>query len=184
MQPFLGFATYFAPLCYVFRDRTSLYSVSRALYCRLWCKLNVFSSDPDTLLTVCRTFEELLLQSHSALFLHLVAIGFQPLKVWCWVTPRSIQTSQSPFHLSCRWLSRGSNSASRVCWRWTSYCICGTGSSVSITPHTDRSPGAVSHTGMSPGYMDPLLLAVAAAAIFLHRADALMRVICSSICCR
>lgn len=40
-----------------------------------------------------------------------------------------------------------------------------------------RWPVAVSHNCMSPGYMDPLLLAVAAAAIFLYRADALMRVI-------
>ncbi len=81
IQPFLGFATYFAPLCYVFRSRASLYSMSRALFCRLWCKLNVLSGDGDTLLTVCKTFESLLMQSHPQLFLHLVDMGLQPLKV-------------------------------------------------------------------------------------------------------
>lgn len=81
VQPFLGFATYFAPLCYVFKSRPSLYTMSRALFCQLWCRLNVLSSDANTLLPVCKTFEGLLLQVQPRLFLHLVNIGLQPLKV-------------------------------------------------------------------------------------------------------
>lgn len=81
VQPFLGFATYFAPLCYVFKARPSLYSMARVLFCNLWCRLNVLSSDANTLLSVCKTFECLLLQVHPRLFLHMVNIGLQPLKV-------------------------------------------------------------------------------------------------------
>lgn len=81
VQPFLGFATYFAPLCYVLKSRPSLYTVSRTLYCQLWCRLNVLSSDANTLLPVCKLFEVLLLQTQPALFMHMVNIGLQPLKV-------------------------------------------------------------------------------------------------------
>lgn len=81
VQPFLGFATYFAPLCYVLKSRPSLYTVARSLYCQLWCRLNVLSSDANTLLPVCKLFEMLLLQTQPALFMHLVNIGLQPLKV-------------------------------------------------------------------------------------------------------
>ena len=81
VQPFLGFATYFAPLCYVYKSRPSLYTITRSLWCELWCRLNVLSSDANTLLPVCKTFECLLLQMQPRLFLHLVNIGVQPLKV-------------------------------------------------------------------------------------------------------
>jgi len=81
VQPFLGLAIYFAPLCYVFRDRAALYSASRILWCRLWCRLNVLSGDAGTLLHVCATFESLLMSAHPRLFIHLVNIGVQPLQV-------------------------------------------------------------------------------------------------------
>jgi len=83
VQPFLGFATYFAPLCYVIKPRASLYTMSRLLFCQLWCRLNVLSGDANTLLPVCKLFEVLLLQMQPRLFMHLVNIGLQPLKVMC-----------------------------------------------------------------------------------------------------
>ena len=81
IQPFLGFATYFAPLCYVYKSRGSLYTMSRTMFCQLWCRLNVLSGDANTLLPVCKTFEVLLLQTQPQLFMHMVNIGLQPLKV-------------------------------------------------------------------------------------------------------
>lgn len=81
VQPFLGFASYFAPVCYIYKHKGSLYSVCRLIWCELWCKLNVLTSDPETLLSVCKTFEMLLLQIDPNLFLHLVGVGCQPLKV-------------------------------------------------------------------------------------------------------
>lgn len=84
IQPFLGLATYFAPLCYIYKDKVSLYHVSRFFFCNLWCKMNVISSSVEydgTLIYVCKTFESLLIQSHPQLFLHLINIGLPPLKV-------------------------------------------------------------------------------------------------------
>jgi hypothetical protein len=81
IQPFLGFAMYFAPLCYVFKNTSSLYSVSREMFCRIWCKLNVISADRETLLSVCKTFECLLIKINPHLFIHMVNICASPLKV-------------------------------------------------------------------------------------------------------
>lgn len=81
VQPFLGFAIYFAPLCYVCRDRVSIYSVLRQMWAKLWCKLNVLSGDEGTLLHVCATFESLLMTLHPRLFLHCLKIGIQPLQI-------------------------------------------------------------------------------------------------------
>jgi hypothetical protein len=81
VQPFLGFATYFAPLCYIFRSKSSLYQVSKYFWCRLWCRLNVISADPDTLLPICKTFECLLIRSHPKLFMHLLNLGVTPIKI-------------------------------------------------------------------------------------------------------
>lgn len=81
VQPYLGFSTYFAPLCYIFKHKPSLYSVTRHLYCSLWCKLNVLCSDSGTLVALCQAFESLLMDCNARLFLHLVSIGVQPLRV-------------------------------------------------------------------------------------------------------
>jgi hypothetical protein len=81
VQPFLGLASYFAPLCYLFKDQTSIYSVARLMYARLWSRMNVITSDPGTLLHVCCTFESLLASVHLRLFLHLLSLGVQPLQV-------------------------------------------------------------------------------------------------------
>jgi hypothetical protein len=80
VQPFLGLAAYAAPLCYVF-DRVSLQSVLSASYCRLWCRLNVLTSDHHTLLQTCSTFEHLLIHANHKLFQHLCKIGLKPLHV-------------------------------------------------------------------------------------------------------
>jgi hypothetical protein len=79
--PYLGFTTYFAPLCYLSRSRIMLYSLSKFLFCFLWSKINVFSSDSDTLIHLCKTFEHLLWTSNPKLFLHLVSINLHPIKV-------------------------------------------------------------------------------------------------------
>eukprot|EP01041_Mallomonas_annulata_P000324 gene324-586_t len=75
VQPFLGLSSYFAPLCYVYRDHSSLYSVAKLMYCRLWSRLNVISSDSGTLVHVCKTFESLLASVHMSLYLHLLSLG-------------------------------------------------------------------------------------------------------------
>ena len=80
VQPFLGMAAYAAPLCYVFQP-ASLHSVLLHLYGRLWCRLNVLTSDHHTLLQTCSTFEHLLLHANIKLFMHLTRLGMKPLHV-------------------------------------------------------------------------------------------------------
>jgi len=80
VQPFLGLAAYAAPLCYVF-EPVSLQSVLAAAYCRIWCRLNVLTSDHHTLLQVCASFEHLLIHANHKLYLHLCKIGLKPLHV-------------------------------------------------------------------------------------------------------
>ena len=94
VQPFLGLCSYFAPLCFIFRSSRplqagrskedghgALYSMTRVTYQRIWCRMNVLSSDPGTLIYVCKLFEDILMSQHPRLFLHLVNIGVQPLYV-------------------------------------------------------------------------------------------------------
>ena len=86
VHPFLGLASYFAPLCYVFKRGASLYSVARESYTLLWCKLSVISSDKDTILYISNFFENLLLEVQPRLFLHLQNIGIQPLQIaFTWI---------------------------------------------------------------------------------------------------
>lgn len=83
VQPYLGLTIYFAPLCYLYTHKQSalLYGMGRYLYQQLWCQCNVLSADPGCLLYLCKLFESLLFSSHPKLFLHLVTMGIQPLKV-------------------------------------------------------------------------------------------------------
>jgi Rab-GTPase-TBC domain len=130
VQPFLGFASYVAPLCYMYATRPSLYAVSRAMWCKLWCRLNVLSGDDGTLLHVCKTFENLLASSHPRLYLHLLNMGL------------------SPLHIAFPWIHLG---------------FVGFLEMDQILILWDRLLG----------YLDPTLLAVLAASVFLTRAETL-----------
>lgn len=58
-----------------------VYFVTRALWCKVWCKLNAIRSSPGHLLHLCKTFEDLLLRHHPRLFFHLLRCGVNPLQV-------------------------------------------------------------------------------------------------------
>lgn len=81
IHPFAGWATYNAPMCFLYDDNTYLYTICRAAYSKIWCRLNVISGDEGTIFPLCRLFEVLLLESSPDLFLHLTRIGLQPLTV-------------------------------------------------------------------------------------------------------
>ena len=81
VQPFLGLTNYFAPLCYLYSNRSLLYSTASRMWNTIWCKLNVITSDKGTLLYVCKTFEDLLAFLDPKLFLHLLSLDVQPLRV-------------------------------------------------------------------------------------------------------
>ena len=86
IQPFSGFSNYFAPLCYLYDERSTLYSTANRMWDMLWCRLNVICSDRGTLLNICKTFENLLTFLNPKLFLHLLSLNLQPLRVaFSWI---------------------------------------------------------------------------------------------------
>jgi hypothetical protein len=52
-------------------------------YTRYWCKLHTVNSEQDGLLRLCQLFEQLLQTHQPHLFLHLQALGCEPLDVAC-----------------------------------------------------------------------------------------------------
>ncbi|GMH89203.1 hypothetical protein TrST_g12976 [Triparma strigata] len=86
VQPFKGFVNYIAPLSLVYEDEERIYFTFRGMYSRLWCKLNVISSDSGTLIHLCKTFEDLLLSWDPALFMHLLSVNVAPLSIaFTWI---------------------------------------------------------------------------------------------------
>lgn len=81
IQPFLGFAKYIGPLCYLYLDNIAIYTTMRAMYCRLWCAMNVICSTPGTLYHVCQTFERLLIEGNMKLYSHLARLKIEPLQI-------------------------------------------------------------------------------------------------------
>ena len=81
VQPFRGFVNYAAPLTFLFQAEEPAYFVLRAMYARLWCNVNVMRSQPDTLLPLCKLFEELVQHHHPSLFFHMLQIGVTPLQI-------------------------------------------------------------------------------------------------------
>jgi Rab-GTPase-TBC domain len=60
--------------------------MSSLLWAKLWCKLNVISGDGGALLCVCKTFENLLAALDPKLFLHLLSLNIQPLRIaFSWI---------------------------------------------------------------------------------------------------
>jgi len=81
VQPFRGLCNYVAPVCFLYEDAVPTYFVARAMWCRFWCRLNAIRGQPNTLLPLCKLFEDLIIQQNPWIFLHLTALGVQPLSI-------------------------------------------------------------------------------------------------------
>ncbi|VDK33326.1 unnamed protein product [Taenia asiatica] len=79
--PFHGFSMYVSPLCYLYDDPVELYAVFRELYIRYFHKLHTITDDEESILSLCITFERILLEKEPQLVLHLVSIGAPPLQI-------------------------------------------------------------------------------------------------------
>lgn len=58
--PFKGFAYYVAALCYVSDKPPEIYYLMRAIWCRHLCHIHSISSHPKSIISLCKTFEDLL----------------------------------------------------------------------------------------------------------------------------
>jgi hypothetical protein len=70
-----------APICYVYDDPILLYYMFREFYETHFHKLNIISSDPQGILSLCYLFETLLQAKDPLLFFHLREIQAQPLRI-------------------------------------------------------------------------------------------------------
>lgn len=58
--PCFKFTAYFAPLSYLSEKKEECYFVFRALYCKYFCYLNTISSHNQSIINLCKLFEDLL----------------------------------------------------------------------------------------------------------------------------
>ena len=58
--PSKKFSGYFAPICFLSNSKEDCYFVFRAFYCKYFCMLNSISSHPQSILSLCKLFEDLL----------------------------------------------------------------------------------------------------------------------------
>ncbi|VDM16497.1 unnamed protein product [Hydatigera taeniaeformis] len=79
--PFHGFSMYVSPLCYLYDDPVELYIVFRELYVRYFHKLHTINDNVESILSLCVTFERILLKKEPQLVLHLASIGAPPLQI-------------------------------------------------------------------------------------------------------
>ena len=85
--PMYGVSYFISPLCYVFPQHWEVNAAFRALYTKYFHKLTVISTDTNSILSLSKHFEMLLIEKHPALFLHLISCGIQPLKfAFRWMT--------------------------------------------------------------------------------------------------
>ncbi|KAI6657960.1 TBC1 domain family member 19 [Oopsacas minuta] len=85
--PMYGVSYFISPLCYVFSHHWKIYSTFTAMYTRYFHKLTVISTDTNSILSLSKHFEMLLIEKHPMLFLHLISCGIQPLKfAFRWMT--------------------------------------------------------------------------------------------------
>ena len=59
IQPFRGFVNYAAPLCFLYESPVPVFHIFRNMFSRIWCHVNVIRSHQDSLIYLCRMFEDL-----------------------------------------------------------------------------------------------------------------------------
>ncbi|XP_037116478.1 TBC1 domain family member 19 isoform X1 [Syngnathus acus] len=79
--PFHGFSMYVAPLCFLYKEPSELYSVFREMYTRYFFRLHSVSSARSGIVSLCLLLERLLQTHLPRLFHHLRRIGAQPLRI-------------------------------------------------------------------------------------------------------
>ena len=79
--PFHGFCMFAAPMCYVSPEPAQLYATFKAMYLRFWFRLHQVSSHPQSILSLCALFENILMKHEPDLWLHLLSCEIQPTKI-------------------------------------------------------------------------------------------------------
>ena len=58
--PVQHFSRFCAPFCYISDSKEDCYFIFRAMYCKYFCQLQTISSSPESIISLCKLFEDLL----------------------------------------------------------------------------------------------------------------------------
>jgi hypothetical protein len=85
--PFCGLVWYATPLCYLFQDPEPIFFVLRKMFAEHWCHLNrIAADDNNSLINLCKLFEDLIQISDPAVVAHLGSLGLSPLEIaFSWI---------------------------------------------------------------------------------------------------
>lgn len=84
--PIKKFSGLMAPLAYISNSHVDCYYIFRSFYSKYWCYLTSISSHPQSVLSLCKLFEQLLQQYEPEVCYHLNQLGINPLKtVFNWI---------------------------------------------------------------------------------------------------
>lgn len=72
---------FIAPLSLVYEIEADAHAVCLNLFARHWCRLSAISTQPGTLLGLCKTFEDILEGIAPELVSHLLRLGVHPLRI-------------------------------------------------------------------------------------------------------
>lgn len=78
--PVQHFSWYMAPFCYISDSKEECYFIFRAMYCKYFCNLQSISSSPQSIVSLCKLFEDLLQMYEPEVCYHMNTLGIQPLK--------------------------------------------------------------------------------------------------------
>lgn len=82
VQPFAGLALYMAPLCFIAENTEVLYTLFNHMWTKMWCKLNVLHSHKDTFITLCTSFERLVIRAVPGFIADCIQVhGIHPLEI-------------------------------------------------------------------------------------------------------
>jgi hypothetical protein len=87
VPPFCGLVWYASPLCFLYPDPEPIFFVFRKMFAEHWCHLNRISADSqDSLLNLCKLFEDLLQTSNPEVVVHAGILGLNPLEIsFSWI---------------------------------------------------------------------------------------------------
>lgn len=78
--PCMKFSGYAGPLSYISDKKEECYYIFRAFYCKYFCYLHTISSHNQSIISLCKLFEDLLQMFEPEVCYHLNQLGINPLK--------------------------------------------------------------------------------------------------------
>ena len=69
--PMKRFSSLFSPVCFISNSKEDCYYIFRGLFCKYFCHLYTISSHPQSILSLCKLFEDLLHTYEPEVYYHM-----------------------------------------------------------------------------------------------------------------